>query len=185
MTVLFALLTGMAFAPLTLEVVQPDGAVIIGQDHPDAQGIKYGFEGGCALKANGEYHILTAEMWGDPYWVAMRLGHWKSTDLKSWKRHATLFESTGEGHETDSKYSIWSPMAVFNAKEDRWNLFYVCYEGKQKPDEGTHMHRRALGGCKHPDAARCGEYGVGRPAGGGLLLPVPCRQPVVLALRRA
>jgi len=139
MILLLAVMASMTATPLTLETIQPDGTVIIGQDHPDAAGIKYGFEGGCALKANGEYHILTAEMWGDPYWVAMRLGHWKSKDLKTWKRHATLFESRGQGYEKDDKYSIWSPMAVFNPKEDRWNLFYVCYEGKQAPDEGTHM----------------------------------------------
>ena len=139
MTLLFALLTGLATAPLTLETVQPDGVVIMGQDHPDAAGIKYGFEGGCALRANGEYHVFTAEMWGDPYWVAMRLGHWKSGNLKEWKRRATVFESAGAGHEKDFKFSIWSPMAVFNGREDRWNLFYVCYEGPQAPNEGTHM----------------------------------------------
>jgi hypothetical protein len=159
MTILLTLLAGLAVAPLTVEVVQPDGVVIIGQDHPDAQGIKYGFEGGCALKANGEYHILTAEMWGDPYWVAMRLGHWKSRDLKTWKRHATLFESTGAGHETDNKYSIWSPMAVFNAKEDRWNLFYVCYEGKQRPDEGTHMRGKIFRAV----SKTAGEAGIDGP----------------------
>lgn len=136
---LFALVAGLAAVPFAFEVIQPDGVVIIGQDHPDAKDIKYGFESGSALKANGEYHIFIAEMWAAPQYIPMRLGHWKSKDLKTWHRYATLFQGLGEGQEKDFKYSIWSPMAVFNSDENRWNLFYVCYEGAQAPGEGIHM----------------------------------------------
>jgi hypothetical protein len=34
-----------------------------------AEGNKYGFEGGRALKVNGTYHLFTSEMVGDPHWV--------------------------------------------------------------------------------------------------------------------
>ena len=110
---------------LLLETVEPKGEIVIGSNHSDLGGNEHGFEGGCTFRHEGGYHLFTAEMYGDPFWVAMRLGHWRSADLRSWERVGTLFESKGKGFEDDPKYSIWAPMPIYNEKEGRWNLFYV------------------------------------------------------------
>ena len=125
-----------------LDTVEPDGEIVIGSGHPHLKGNKHGFEGGCAFTHEDGYHLFTAEMHGDPFWVAMRLGHWRSADLRNWERVGTVFQSKGKGFEDDPKYSIWSPMPVYNEDEERWNLFYICYRGALAPDESTHMYGR-------------------------------------------
>ena len=125
-----------------LETIEPNGEIVIDSAHPGLEGNRHGFEGGCAFKHEGCYHLFTAEMYGDPFWVAMRLGHWKSVDLKNWERVGTVFESRGKGFEDDPKYSIWAPMPIYNEDEERWNLFYVCYRGARTPEEATHMNGR-------------------------------------------
>ncbi len=122
-----------------MEITQPQSRPLIGFDHPDLAGNKYGFEGGNALKVEDTFHLFMAEMVGDPFWVNMRLGHWESTNLTAWKRTGTLFESKGEGHNQDPKFSIWSPMPIYSEADGRWNLFYVAYRGPLDPNEGTHM----------------------------------------------
>ncbi len=124
---------------IRMEITQPQSGPVIGFEHPDLAGNKYGFEGGSALKVGDTYHLFMAEMAGDPFWVTMRLGHWESRDLTTWKRTGTLFESKGEGHNSDPKFSIWSPMPIYNEAGGRWNLFYVAYRGPLAPNEGTHM----------------------------------------------
>ena len=127
---------------LLLETVEPKGEIVIGSNHSDLGGNEHGFEGGCTFRHEGGYHLFTAEMYGDPFWVAMRLGHWRSADLRSWERVGTIFESKGKGFEDDPKYSIWAPMPIYNEDEGRWNLFYVCYRGAVTPKESTHMYGR-------------------------------------------
>ncbi len=122
-----------------LEAAQPNGQVVIGSGHPGLDGNRHGFEGGCAFRHGDRYHLFTAEMYDDPFWVSMRFGHWKSDDLKRWERAGTLLQSKGKGFEHHPRYSTWSPMPVYNQAENRWNLFYVCYEGPQNPGESTHM----------------------------------------------
>ena len=122
-----------------LEVASRHPMPVIGPAHPGLAGNKYGFEGGTFLRLGDDYHLFTAEMWGDPFWAAMRFGHWRSRDLVSWVRVGTLLESKGAGYERDRKFSTWSPMPVYNEKEGRWNLFYVAYRGPLTADEGHHM----------------------------------------------
>jgi len=93
-----------------------------------AQGNKYGFEGGRVLKLNGSYHLFTSEMVADPHWVKMRLAHWVSPDRLHWRRVSTLLESSGDFTGKDPRAALWSPMPVYDPKEDRWNLFYVAYQ---------------------------------------------------------
>ena len=47
---------------------------------PEAEGNKYGFEGGNVVKLLGTYHLVTTEMTGDPFWVKTKLAHWSSYD---------------------------------------------------------------------------------------------------------
>ena len=125
--------------PLRLTAAGGEARPVIGQTHSGLDGNKYGFEGGCAFREGGTYHLFSAEIYDSPFWVSMRLGHWTSPDLKKWTRASTLFTSKGEGHEADSKFSIWAPMPIYNDAEGRWNLFYICYRGPLAEGESTHM----------------------------------------------
>lgn len=95
----------------------------------------FGFEGGHALKVKDQYHLFTAEMWGEPMWVNMRYGHWKSDDGFKWEREGTIFKSSGDFEGKDLKAALFSPMPTYNYKEDRWNLFYVAYRCKPNTED--------------------------------------------------
>lgn len=114
---------------------EPELTVIRQVDHPvltihsaGAEANKYGFEGGRVVKLNGVYHLFTSEMVGDPHWVKMRLAHWTSEDEIHWRRVATVRESSGDFTGRDPRAALWSPMPVFNPRENHWNLFYVAYQ---------------------------------------------------------
>lgn len=128
-----------AAEPRDFELIEAPAAPVIGPDHPDLAGNRYGFEGGCVVKEAGVYHLFTAEMAGDPFWVKMRLAHWSSPDARHWRRVATLYETPGTITPGDSRFSLWAPMAIFNADEDRWDLFYIAYRPGSGDREGLHM----------------------------------------------
>ena len=88
-----------------------------------AEGNKYGFEGGRVVKLKGTYHLFTSEMVGDPHWVKMRLAHWTSTDRLNWKRQPNLAESSGDYTGKDQRAALWSPLPVYDSRDNRWNLF--------------------------------------------------------------
>jgi hypothetical protein len=117
-------------------------APVIGPDHPQLAGNRYGFEGGAVVKEAGVYHLFTAEMADDPFWVRMRLAHWSSPDAVAWTRVSTLYETDGSVRAGDERFSLWAPMAVFNAAEDRWNLFYIAYRPGVVEHEELHMDGR-------------------------------------------
>jgi hypothetical protein len=100
---------------------------VITVESPGAEGIKYGFEGGRALKIGKIYHLITTEVSGEPRYVKTRLGYWTSPDRIHWRRVSTLFESSGNQSGDDVRASLWGPMPVYNHKDDRWELFYVGY----------------------------------------------------------
>jgi hypothetical protein len=113
---------------------------VIGPDHPALGGNKYGFEGGCVVKEAGTYHLFTAEMADDPFWVKMRLAHWSSSDGLIWQRISTLYETGGRLTPGDNRFSLWAPMAVYDDHTGCWNLFYVAYRPGQGEQEGLHMN---------------------------------------------
>lgn len=127
------------FDPAHLQLLPGPDRPVIGPDHPDLLGNRYGFEGGCVVKVAGVYHLFTAEMAGDPFWAKMRLAHWSSPDGLAWRRESTLHETSGAIDPADRRFSLWAPMAVFNDDENRWNLFYVAYRPGQGEREGLHM----------------------------------------------
>ena len=102
---------------------------------PDAAGIRFGFEGGRAVKIGDEYHLFTSEMVDDPMWVKMRFGHWRSRDRLRWSRVSTIRESSGEFEGHDPRAALWSPLPVWDEPSGRWNLFYVAY--RSRPGDGT------------------------------------------------
>ena len=126
--------------PFRMELLEAIPAPVIDQDHAELAGNMYGFEGGSAFFHQGEYHLFTAEMSGDPFWVSMRLAHWKSDDLIYWHRVSTVLESKGEGFETDQRFSIWQPNVIYNEKEQHWNIFYTSYQGPVNENDGLHLN---------------------------------------------
>ncbi len=134
MALLFPLADGPAHGPASatakseLEVIRQCARPVLTIETPGAEDNKYGFEGGRVVKLGSIYHLFTSEMAGDPHWVKMRLAHWTSPDRVHWQRVATLFESSGDFSGKDPRAALWSPMPVFDAKANRWNLFYVAYE---------------------------------------------------------
>ncbi len=148
-----------AARPLNFTLLDSPERPVIGLDHPDLAGNKYGFEGGCVVKEAGQYHLITAEMAGDPFWSKMRIGHWTSPDALNWRRVSTLYETDGSMRPDDNRFSLWGPMAIFNEAEDRWNLFYVAYRPGFGPREGLHMN----GQLWRAISATPGRTGIGGP----------------------
>ena len=118
-----------------LEICGGHQGPVIKQGDPGTEDNKYGFEGGRAFKYKGEYHLFTAERFGDPIIVKMRMAHWKSKDGIKWQRVSTLYESSGNYTGEDPRAALWAPMPYYNEKEGRWNLFYVAY--RCKPSDPT------------------------------------------------
>jgi len=118
-----------------LVLVRQHPAPVITTRTRGAEGIRYGFEGGRAVKVDGTYHLFTTEMVSDPMWVKTRFGHWTSRDRLAWTRVATVRESSGEFEGKDARAALWSPLPVWSPAESRWNLFYVAY--RAKPTDGT------------------------------------------------
>ena len=106
---------------------------VINRTTPGAEDNKFGFEGGRVIKIGDTYHLITAEIYDEPRWIAMRLGHWTSPDGVDWRRVGTIRQSDGDFTGTSQRSSVWGPMVVFNDDDNRWHLVYVCYKGK--PDE--------------------------------------------------
>lgn len=129
-------------APLTFAFADAPAAPVISADHPDLAGNLFGFEGGSVVREGGVYHLFTAEMAGEPFWAKMRIAHWSSPDALHWRRVSTLYETSGAMRRDDPRFSLWGPMPIFNAAEDRWNLFYVAYRPGVTADEGLHMDGR-------------------------------------------
>ncbi len=115
---------------LDLEIIDWVDGPVIGKGHANTKDIKHGFEGGRVIKQDGWYHLFTSEQVGDPKWVKMKLGHWRSREGISWERVSTLFESSGDYTGEDPRAALWSPMPVFNEEDSTWYLTYVAYRCK-------------------------------------------------------
>ena len=126
-----------------------------------AEGNKYGFEGGRVLKVEGAYHLFTSEMVGDPHWVKMKLAYWVSQDRVHWRRIGTLLESTGDFTGKDPRASLWSPMPIYDAKNERWNLFYVAY--RAAPDTAHEWRTNFDGQIWRAISKKAGPGGIGGP----------------------
>jgi hypothetical protein len=124
----------------TLEVLELHEGPVIKKSDPGTEDNKYGFEGGRVIRYKDNYHMFTAERFGDPQLVKMRLGHWKSKDGLQWERLSTIFESSGNFTGEDNYASFWAPMPYFNEDENRWNLFFVTYRSKPNDPTGWYLN---------------------------------------------
>jgi hypothetical protein len=130
--------TVLALAAMVLAAWQTarEPVLVLVRQHPTpvittrsagAEGNRFGFEGGRVVKVGDTYHLFTSEMVGDPMWVRMKFGHWTSRDRLQWTRVATVRESSAEFAGRDPRASLWSPLPVWDDRDNRWNLFYVAY----------------------------------------------------------
>lgn len=138
---LLALIGSLQASGNRLELIEQHPTPVITTKTPGAEGIKYGFEGGRVVKIGRTYHLFTSELAGDPVWVRMKLGHWRSEDKRRWTRVSTLFESSGEFQGKDPRASLWSPLPVYDDTEGRWNLFYVAYESRPNTPSEFRMNQ--------------------------------------------
>ena len=148
----------------------PEPRLVLVRQHPTpvittrtagAEGIRYGFEGGRAVKVDGTYHLFTTEMVADPMWVKTRFGHWTSRDGLSWTRAETVRESSGEFLGKDPRASLWSPLPVWDAGDRRWNLFYVAY--RAMAGDGTRFLLNHAGEIWRAVSTRKKPEGIGGP----------------------
>jgi hypothetical protein len=144
-----------------LRLIRQYETPVLTKHHPDAVSISYGFEGGRVVKLGSTYHLFTSEMAGDPIWVKMQLGYWRSGDGLRWERISTLFESSGEFEGKDPRASLWSPIPVFDETESRWNLFYVAY--RAAPSTGGRFLLNHGGEIWRAVSVKTGEGGIGGP----------------------
>lgn len=128
---------------------------------PEVKDNKFGFEGGRVIKLKGTYHMFTSEMVGDPHWVKMKLAYWISSDKLHWRRVSTLLESSGDFTGKDQRAALWSPMPVFDAQQQRWNLFYVAYQAA--PDTAERWLTNHEGRIWRAVSTRRGMGGIGGP----------------------
>lgn len=60
---------------------------------PGSAGNKYGYEDGSVRRVGNTTHLFVSELIGDPVWVKMRFGHWRTRDLDGaigWERVGTV-----------------------------------------------------------------------------------------------
>ncbi|WP_213981501.1 hypothetical protein [Sphingomonas sp. dw_22] len=120
-----------------LTLIEEAQVPVIGPDDPQLAGNKSGFENGMTLKVDGVYHLFISEMFGRPH-LDLRIAHWTSPDAVHWTRKGTLMESK-PGRSAENPFSeVWMQGMVFDAKADRWNLFYIAYRG------GSTQHGESL-----------------------------------------
>ncbi len=101
---------------------------------PGAEDNKYGFEDGRVVKIGNSYHLITTEMFTEPFSVKTRIGYWTSPDRVHWTRVSTLFVSSGDQTGKDPRASLWGPLPVWNEKSGRWELFYVGYRSQNQTE---------------------------------------------------
>jgi len=144
-----------------LTLVEQHPLPVITTKSAGAAGIRYGFEGGRVVKIGRTYHLFTSELAGNPVWVRMKLGHWRSDDRLKWTRVSTIFESSGRFDGKDPRAALWSPLPVYDDAGGRWNMFYVAYESL--PNTATQFRMNQNGRIWRATSTVPGLEGVGGP----------------------
>ncbi len=79
-------------------------------------------------RQDGALQMIAAEMYDDPFWVAMRLGVYRSADGLQWSRQHALRQSSADNRDgSDLHAAHWGPFFLHDPKNDSWQLSYVAY----------------------------------------------------------
>ena len=146
---------------VTLSFVEQPLSPIIKQGDPGTEGIRYGLEGGAAVKLGATYHLLVSELVSDTRAVKMRIGYWTSKDRFHWQRRCTLYESSGDFTGQDPRASLWAMPPAYDEQAQRWNFFYTAY--RAKPNAGTSWNINHEGRIWRAVSAVQGRAGIGGP----------------------
>jgi len=133
---------------------------------------KRGMEDGIVVRrADGGLTMLSAEMYGDPYAVAMQLGVFKSDDGLDWKRQRTIRRSAGTETGTDLHAAHWGPLLTKNPANDTWLLSYVGY--KAAPSNASGFLGNFQGTIFARYATEAGDAGLDSDFGEAASAPAP------------
>lgn len=125
-----------------LELVHFNQQAILGPGTPAAAVSRFGFEGGTSFKEGSRYFIFTTEVFEVPKTAATRLSLWASDDGDNFDRVAILAETNFDWEDRTNRMSPWSPMAVYDPEDERWNVFHVGYRRKVGSDQFFNMSGR-------------------------------------------
>ena len=124
---------------VTLEIIEQRMDPVIKRSDPGTEGIEHGIEGGVVLKLGSTCHLFTTELRGRE-WVNTRIAHWTSENRLNWKRHSTVFESSGDFTGKDVRASLWAMPLAYDESARCWNLFYVAYRSEPNNDTGWYIN---------------------------------------------
>jgi hypothetical protein len=97
----------------------------------------YGLEDGMVVRRHdGGFTMITAAMYGDPFWIRMRLDLFKSSDGLQWVKSRSIRVSDANFNGTSTHSSSWGPMLAFDASNKTWMLSYVGYRGAPSNSSG-------------------------------------------------
>ena len=97
----------------------------------------YGLEDGMVVRRqDGGFTMITAAMYGDPFWIRMRLDLFKSSDGLNWVKSGSVRESDANFNGTSTHSSSWGPMLAFDSTNNTWMLSYVGYRGAPSNSSG-------------------------------------------------
>ena len=124
-----------------LTLLEQDPSPVLTVNSLGAAGVTYGIEGGQVIKIGTTYHLITAEFIQNPLDPSARftktnIAHWISTDHTNWQRASTLLASSGDRTGTDPRAVYAGPLPIYDARMQRWELFYVGY--RSQPDSAPY-----------------------------------------------
>ena len=133
---------------------------------------KRGMEDGIVVRrADGGLTMLSAEMYADPYAVAMQLGVFTSYNGLDWTRDRTLRRSAGTETGTDLHAAHWGPLLTRNPSNNTWMLSYVGY--KAAPNNGSGFLANFQGTIFARYATEVGDAGLDSDFGEASAAPSP------------
>jgi hypothetical protein len=163
------------------EIIGGPDSPVIDEGMPGTEGIQGGFEGGSIVRVGNTYHMFPTERAGqvgiEPYYdrVKTRIGHWTSSDAKTWQRVSTIYQASGvyaitddDNPLNDRRGAIWSYMPIFNKAKNRWFGYYLTYT-VHKTIEPNH----SFGRIWQTESKTGGIQGISGPYGEGKLVIEP------------
>ena len=121
---------------------------------PGSAGNKHGYEDGSVRRVGNTTHLFVSELIGDPIWVKMQFGHWKTDDLDGatgWERVGTVqldgapAISTANCTDKVSHHAaLWSPILYFEGNS--WYMIYIAYNCPRNNDGQARLTQSVVPG---------------------------------------